>query len=397
MQKRTFRFKKNQKLSLALLLILTTCIELAKASNQMSYGSPAFLGDKFTGSGQMTLANAVKKLIPHDIKVLFMDVDPNTVTRWSYSDVYVLNVITDFSKKYRFNWELIDNKLLIVGQNAQLPDKSVNQGLIDLEQNSANHVALTKITSSRGDQAGKSLLVKENEPIQENKRFEIRLEDESLSLAIRRWSSENGYQLVWDVGHQAYGHKILTGRRESSRQVTEKQLSNLNIFYDKLIMGIGNGDRIIINDKKPDGIKNTAYAINVVRNQGLVHFDFNCENVTIARQDNKIISKPWGSEELIECNDKYVLKKLFMKANECCSMQYHELKRETIYVLSGKIKLYIGSEINNLKEIIMNSGDNITIEPYTIHRMEGVEDSYYLEASTNELWDVVRLNDKYNR
>jgi hypothetical protein len=220
---------------------------------------------------------------------------------------------------------------------------------------------------------------------------------EQINLEKNMTTLPNAIEAInlWDkLGYQII---LVTGRRESSRQVTENQLSSLNIFYDKLIMGIGNGDRIIINDKKPDGIKNTAYAINVVRNQGLVHFDFNCENVTIAGQDNKIISKPWGSEELIECNDKYVLKKLFMKANECCSMQYHELKKETIYVLSGKIKLYIGAEINNLKEITMNVGDNITIEPYTIHRMEGVEDSYYLEASTNELWDVVRLNDKYNR
>ena len=113
--------------------------------------------------------------------------------------MYVLNVITDFSKKYRFNWELIDNKLLIVAKNAQLPDKSVNQGLIELEHNSANPVGLSTRTSAYGDQASKSLSVKEIEPIQEKKRFEIRLEDESLSLAIRRWSSENGYQLVWDV------------------------------------------------------------------------------------------------------------------------------------------------------------------------------------------------------
>ncbi len=199
MQKRTFRFEKNQKLSLVCLLMLTTCFEFAKASNQLSYGSPAFLGDKFTGSGQMSLANAVKKLIPHDIKVLFMDVDPNTVTRWSYSDAYVLNVITDFSKKYRFNWELIDNKLLIVGQNAQLPDKSDHQGMVDMEHHSANLVALSKTSSSPSSPVGKTVSVKEIEPIQEIKRFEIRLEDESLSLAIRRWSSENGYQLVWDV------------------------------------------------------------------------------------------------------------------------------------------------------------------------------------------------------
>ena len=32
-----------------------------------------------------------------------------------------------------------------------------------------------------------------------------------------------------------------------------------------------------------------------------------------------------------------------------------------------------------------------------IHRMEGIEDSFYLETSTNELYDVVRIEDKYNR
>ena len=40
---------------------------------------------------------------------------------------------------------------------------------------------------------------------------------------------------------------------------------------------------------------------------------------------------------------------------------------------------------------------HITINPYTIHRMIGVEDSIYIETSTNELWDVIRLSDKYKR
>ena len=86
-----------------------------------------------------------------------------------------------------------------------------------------------------------------------------------------------------------------------------------------------------------------------------------------------------------------------MKANECCSIQYHELKKETIYVLKGRLRLYIGLEIDKLDEKIMVPGDNITINPYTIHRMEGIEDSEYLECSTPELWDVVRLVDNYNR
>lgn len=199
----------------------------------------------------------------------------------------------------------------------------------------------------------------------------------------------------WDK--LGYNIILTTGRKESMRKYTEEQLSKLGIFYDQLIMGIGGGDRIIINDMKPNSNKNTCYAINVPRNKGITYSDFNNKFVTILDNQPPSVEKPWGREELITYNDKYVVKKLFMKCGECCSLQYHELKRETIYVLSGKLKLYIGTDINNLDEKILISGETIDIEPYIIHRMEGVEDSMYLECSTNELWDVVRLSDNYNR
>jgi mannose-6-phosphate isomerase len=200
---------------------------------------------------------------------------------------------------------------------------------------------------------------------------------------------------TWDK----LGYKIIltTGRKESLKEKTEYELKKLGIIYDQLIMGIGGGDRIIINDRKPNSSKNTCYAVNVVRNKGIQYYDFTSEYVVISDNQPKEVIKPWGKEELIEYNDHYVVKRLFMKANECCSLQYHELKKETIYVLSGKLILHIGNDIENLEKKIMNPGDFITIHPYTIHRMEGIEDSLYLESSTNELWDVIRLDDKYKR
>ena len=42
-------------------------------------------------------------------------------------------------------------------------------------------------------------------------------------------------------------------------------------------------------------------------------------------------------------------------------------------------------------------GESITLNPGDIHRMEGVEDSEYLEASTPEMEDVVRIQDDFNR
>jgi hypothetical protein len=52
------------------------------------------------------------------------------------------------------------------------------------------------------------------------------------------------------------------------RKVTQKQLTEVGIFYDQLIMGISSGGRYLINDDKPDGTK-TSFSINLPRNNGL--------------------------------------------------------------------------------------------------------------------------------
>ena len=75
----------------------------------------------------------------------------------------------------------------------------------------------------------------------------------------------------WD--RKGYNIILITGRRENWRTETEKQLVSLGIFYDQLIMGVGGGQRVLINDLKPDGDWETAIAHNVVRNSGLGDID----------------------------------------------------------------------------------------------------------------------------
>ena len=77
--------------------------------------------------------------------------------------------------------------------------------------------------------------------------------------------------LEWDK--KGYNIILTTGRKESMRDATEKQLSKLGIFYDKLLMGIGGGDRIIINDRKKDCKNNTCFAYNIDRNEGIKNID----------------------------------------------------------------------------------------------------------------------------
>ena len=66
---------------------------------------------------------------------------------------------------------------------------------------------------------------------------------------------------------------LTTGRPESMRELTVEQLSSFGIFYDILIMGLPRGERIVINDSKPNGTK-TATAINIERNKGLTEEHF---------------------------------------------------------------------------------------------------------------------------
>jgi mannose-6-phosphate isomerase len=193
----------------------------------------------------------------------------------------------------------------------------------------------------------------------------------------------------WDKNN--YKIILTTGRKESSREQTIEQLKKFGINYDQLIMGLSNGDRILINDKKEKGIEYTAYAYNLVRNEGMKNINF---NPTI---NDKKIEKPWGYEELVEHNKNYVVKKLFMKEKHSCSTQYHELKTETIVILKGILRIFIGNNIDSLEYKDYNEGDSITIKPYTIHKMLGITDCLYLETSTNELWDVIRLQDNYGR
>jgi len=73
----------------------------------------------------------------------------------------------------------------------------------------------------------------------------------------------------------ADGHKIIltTGRTESMRKKTDEQLQKNGIFYDQLIMGLTRGERILINDIKPNVNMITASAIQVNRNEGLINIE----------------------------------------------------------------------------------------------------------------------------
>ncbi len=111
----------------------------------------------------------------------------------------------------------------------------------------------------------------------------------------------------------------------------------------------------------------------------------------------KEVLKPWGKELWFAVEPEYVGKILCIKKGHRYSLQYHEKKKETQYLMSGKIKFSLGDNVDDLDEIIMNPGDKLDVYPGKIHRAEALEDSEIFEVSTNDLDDVVKLEDDYGR
>ena len=107
--------------------------------------------------------------------------------------------------------------------------------------------------------------------------------------------------------------------------------------------------------------------------------------------------KPWGFEQLWALNQHYAGKFLHIHAGESLSLQYHEVKDETIHVLKGKLRLRIGPLASELETRDLLAGDSCPIPPGTIHQMEALEQCVIAEVSTPHLSDVVRLEDRYGR
>lgn len=132
-----------------------------------------------------------------------------------------------------------------------------------------------------------------------------------------------------------------------------------------------------------------------------------------------LVRKPWGQEEWLSDGKRmpYALKKILFLSGNRSSLQVHQHKQETNHVLSGAgillrgrnmfpCESYINGKMtdtevafyaNDLEEIALSPGVTFDITPGTIHRVIAITDLVFIEASTTELDDVIRLHDDTNR
>ena len=109
------------------------------------------------------------------------------------------------------------------------------------------------------------------------------------------------------------------------------------------------------------------------------------------------VEKPWGHELIWAHTDRYVGKVLVIEAGRRLSYQYHEIKDESIRVLSGRLRLTLENDHGVDEEHELGPGDDAHVATGRRHRYAAIERCELMEVSTPELEDVIRLSDDFGR
>ncbi len=119
--------------------------------------------------------------------------------------------------------------------------------------------------------------------------------------------------------------------------------------------------------------------------------------MTTGDEDARRVDKPWGHEIIWARTDRYVGKVLVIETGRRLSLQRHEIKDETILVISGRLRLFLEDGDGVVRESELGPGEHRRVPTGRVHRYEAIERCELIEVSTPELDDVVRLEDDFGR
>ena len=109
------------------------------------------------------------------------------------------------------------------------------------------------------------------------------------------------------------------------------------------------------------------------------------------------VEKPWGYELWLELNEHYAYKLIHMNAGYKSSLQWHEKKVETNYVIEGEAEVLLQNEDGEVESRVYKVGEGWCVPLRTKHRVIAKTDYTALECSTAHLNDCIRFEDDSDR
>lgn len=110
------------------------------------------------------------------------------------------------------------------------------------------------------------------------------------------------------------------------------------------------------------------------------------------------IDKPWGYElHWVPEGVPYMGKVLHINEGKRLSLQIHDIKQESWFLLNGRGKVMWDNNNGELIETELEKGKGYTCAVGQRHRLIGITDCDILEVSTPEEGTTLRLEDDYKR
>ncbi|MEM1402807.1 MAG: cupin domain-containing protein [Pseudomonadota bacterium] len=106
--------------------------------------------------------------------------------------------------------------------------------------------------------------------------------------------------------------------------------------------------------------------------------------------------RDWGEEDLLVSTDSgFMMKRLIIKAGSKGGLQYHRLKDECAYVVSGTLLVRFENESGLIEEKVCEAGSWLHFPPGAVHQEEALSDCVLIEASSKHFNDRVRCEARF--
>jgi mannose-6-phosphate isomerase-like protein (cupin superfamily) len=110
------------------------------------------------------------------------------------------------------------------------------------------------------------------------------------------------------------------------------------------------------------------------------------------------MDKPWGYEiHWTPGNLPYMGKVLHIDKDKRLSLQVHDIKQESWFIMHGRAKVVWDDNTGELTETELEPGVGYTCAVGQRHRLVGITDCDVVEISTPEVGTTFRLEDDYKR